>query len=170
MCGRYASFLPAEAMVRIFGTVNPAAEPGTVLERRAHQRLRRCPLPFRDRRPQNAGLATKIPFAAGFWPSMPGHGDQGSSQGSLPPPLKSHVGVGARAQMRITTDDPAETCLRGPGQLPMASVLPLSTLPAQSSRIRGGRCPGSHSKAATLTRPVMIPVRRSIETVLLGGT
>jgi hypothetical protein len=23
MCGRYASFLPAEAMARIFGTVNP---------------------------------------------------------------------------------------------------------------------------------------------------
>ena len=23
MCGRYASFLPAEAMTRIFGTVNP---------------------------------------------------------------------------------------------------------------------------------------------------
>jgi len=29
MCGRYASLLPAEAIVRIFGTVNPAAEPGT---------------------------------------------------------------------------------------------------------------------------------------------
>jgi hypothetical protein len=23
MCGRYASFLPAEALARIFGTVNP---------------------------------------------------------------------------------------------------------------------------------------------------
>jgi putative SOS response-associated peptidase YedK len=34
MCGRYASFLPTGAMARIFGTGEPAAEPGAILERR----------------------------------------------------------------------------------------------------------------------------------------
>jgi hypothetical protein len=43
MCGRYASFLPAEAIARIFGTVEPAAEPGAVLERRADTGCRRGP-------------------------------------------------------------------------------------------------------------------------------
>jgi hypothetical protein len=33
MCGRYASFPPAEAMARIFGTVNPMpAQSGALLE------------------------------------------------------------------------------------------------------------------------------------------
>jgi hypothetical protein len=38
MCGRYASFLPAEAMARIRHG-EPAAELGALLARRAHQRL-----------------------------------------------------------------------------------------------------------------------------------
>jgi SOS response associated peptidase (SRAP) len=43
MCGRYASFLPAEAIARIFGTVKPAAEPRAVLERRADAGGGSCP-------------------------------------------------------------------------------------------------------------------------------
>jgi putative SOS response-associated peptidase YedK len=34
ICGCYASFMPAEALARIFGTGEPAAEPGAILERR----------------------------------------------------------------------------------------------------------------------------------------
>jgi hypothetical protein len=43
MCCRYASFLPAEAIARIFGTVNPLSNLAAVLERRIYSGCSRCP-------------------------------------------------------------------------------------------------------------------------------
>jgi hypothetical protein len=50
MCGRYASFLPAEAIARIFGTVNPLPNPLAILERRADAGRDSCSPPPRHRR------------------------------------------------------------------------------------------------------------------------
>jgi hypothetical protein len=43
MCGRFASFLPAEAIARIFGMAKPLPNLSAVLERRAYERWRGCP-------------------------------------------------------------------------------------------------------------------------------
>jgi hypothetical protein len=37
MCDRYASFLPAEAIARLFGTTNSLPKPSAVLEFRADE-------------------------------------------------------------------------------------------------------------------------------------